>query len=269
MGICSRKKKKVITNKFEEANTLRKDIRESASHLMNKKSKSRWISYQQLMETHSRKPRRLYLPNKTCVGGTHRMYLCLLISRWNLRIYYNESASVPSISNQEFIEMAELEAIIWPVGYPNWFRQTSLVQSPTCISTSSRLGPATLSRRITMLQVDELSDFAEQAQHRWDGSGKMATRHLWDAPTNDKKGLDTVWLVKRKVDDLDPVAKKLISWFIKEFTNYCLKMTKQKMLAMACNPLSATIVMLELELLVTALNRNGGEIWEPFLLDFC
>ena len=270
MGICSRKKKKVITDKFEEAERLRKDIRKSASHLMNKKAKTRFKTYQQMMETHSRKHRRLYLPNKTRVGGTHRMYLCLLISRWNLRVYYYSNPSVPQISNEDFIRMSEMEAVIWPAR-----RLSKLVQTDTFGAISytyfyifETWASYTLKKQYHVAQVDDLSDFAKEAQNKWDGGGRMAPRHLWNAPDNDKEGLSTVWLVKRKVVDMYPVAQQLISRFINEFTRYCLKMTKQKMLAMACNPLSATIVMLELDLFVKALRTSGGEICKPFLKDF-
>jgi hypothetical protein len=116
--------------------------------------------------------------------------------------------------------------------------------------------------------VDAHSKFAEEAQNRWDGGGRMPCRFLWKPAVNGKAGLQTVWLVKRALDDMQPMSKTLIARFIKEFTNYSLKVTNQLMLAMACNPLTATIVLSELEVLVKALKQKNDPICNPFLLDF-
>ena len=62
--------------------------------------------------------------------------------------------------------------------------------------------------------------------------------------------------------------RTLISQFIKEFTNYSLNVTNQLMLAMACNPLTATIALTEFEFFVTALKQKDDPICNPFLLDF-
>jgi hypothetical protein len=59
-----------------------------------------------------------------------------------------------------------------------------------------------------------------------------------------------------KTENLHPTARKLIQRFITEMTNYGVKPTRDRLLAMACNPLMATHGMDEVDLMFAFINDH-------------
>jgi hAT family C-terminal dimerisation region len=94
----------------------------------------------------------------------------------------------------------------------------------------------------------------------WDGSYNFPPRNYKGVPILDvssAKNRKKKYLPMTQVPtvNLDPIAKKLLDRLIKEMTNYGVKATHDRLLAMACNPFTATHGMEELDLLFACLSR--------------
>lgn len=73
---------------------------------------------------------------------------------------------------------------------------------------------------------------------------------------------------KRKKSELTPVVRELIARIGREFIGYCAKARKTQLRCMACNPLTATLVIEELDVYVYILKKHDMckiEIHKPFV----
>jgi hypothetical protein len=82
---------------------------------MNKKAKHIYKKYVQFMNDLSRRSVKLSLPNDTRAAGVVLMYRSLIKSRFNLKQYYYNHDVPKKLSDEDFVTIAELEAVLYPL----------------------------------------------------------------------------------------------------------------------------------------------------------
>ena len=80
-GKRTRTKNRVTIDSFPECEATRKKAKDSANHLMNKKSKGRLKKYFDEMKSCGRKAVKIMMPNDTRAAGLQKFYRSLLVSR--------------------------------------------------------------------------------------------------------------------------------------------------------------------------------------------
>ena len=87
--------------------------------------------------------------------------------------------------------------------------------------------------------VDEESNVSKTTC--WNGNAKFPHRLLFDEPEPGKGNFNTVQLAKVAKTDLTDNAQKLIGRLLTELKLYLMQISKQQLLAIATNPLTATL----------------------------
>jgi hypothetical protein len=97
---------------------------------LQKKAKSRYPNYVASVQKMGHEAVKLHLPNGTRVTGTHLMYMGAVISRWNLFHYWNQKdMRANTLGNDDFILVAELEAVLWTCAQLSKLVQTNMFGS--------------------------------------------------------------------------------------------------------------------------------------------
>jgi len=112
-GRRTRKKKKLTVDDFPECEAVRKVAKEGASYMINKKAKGIWKKYAAQMKELKRHQVKLIVPNDTRAAGVVLMYQSLIQSRFNLMKFYSDHPGSMVISNNAFVNIAELEAVLY------------------------------------------------------------------------------------------------------------------------------------------------------------
>lgn len=271
-GMTKRKENKKIVDSFDVCEAIRVASYKAATWLMQKKAKKRFSAYQKLMRESGRHSVKLVVPNSTRMAGTWSMYHTLVRSRWNLALlWYKRKADKPVvINNSQFLHVAQLEAVLWPCARLSKLLQTDVLGaiSYTFIHVMTTL-TAYLSphKRWWVADVDELNNSDELTM--WNGNASFPTRDDSGKPIKPApKGFTEVSMLKMTKDQLSDMPLKLIGRIADEFTRYSAIVTNDQLVAMACNPLTATLGMTELELCVALMADTEGELFQPIKQDY-
>lgn len=87
IGIKNRTVDHVVVDEFDACEAIRKEIRNSASYLMEKKSKKLYAHYVEFCQSKSLTSIKINLPNSTRVLGTHLLIEECVRRRWNLILH--------------------------------------------------------------------------------------------------------------------------------------------------------------------------------------
>jgi hypothetical protein len=253
-GHLKRKKDCKIVDEFPECEDLRKKARDSAFYLMNKKAKTRFAKYKKQMNNQGRIANRIFMPNDTRAAGVHMFFNSMITSRWNLDSYWYEdpAARKYELDNDEYATIAELEAVLYPIALLTKLLQSDKFgsNSVSFLYTCRCFETYACERTWYVADVDKTSNIKKTDW--WHAGAKFPNRDYrghpleWSEDQPRDSGLEKVYMVRKDRDELKEIPRKLIERITSEFLKYTADPTKNQLLAMACNPLTATIGMREL-----------------------
>jgi hypothetical protein len=249
LGMKVRTDNHVVVDSFTDCEDLRKSAKDAVSFLMDKKAKSRFPKYVRAMAGQGRKALRIPLPNATRVAGTHKMIQGMVTSRWNLREYWQECPARKMISDAEFNQLAELEATLFPLARLSKEVQSNQFGANSYCFIKTFTVYVNYCCNAIWYVADVEVEHNRDVLTRWHAGAKWAPRDLAGKPLiNQQAGMTVVSFRKRKKDELTAMTQKLINRTGEEFTRYSAKVNQTQLLSMACNPLSATLGMVELDI---------------------
>jgi hAT family C-terminal dimerisation region len=225
------------------------------------------------------------MPNDTRAAGVHLFIHSLVRSRWNLDLYWHlaPDAATAKLEEEDWQIAAELEAVLYPIKLLTKQLQSNRFgsNSYSFLYTMRTYRTYATQNQWYVADVCKLSDPNLDLNIRWHAGAQFPQRNYsgmplswkdgtkWDA-NQKREGLEKVWMVPKRRDQLHELTQKLIVRIEKEFRNYTAKPTKNQLMAMACNPLTATIGMQELsvqsELLKTkAVDPDSAQFCQEFV----
>ena len=254
-----------VTDRFVDAESIRKRSLAAAGYLMEKKSKGRFIKYKKEMAKVGREVIRIAMPNSTRAGGILLHYESMLRSKWNLdRYWFEDSDANHTLSESDWSVIAQLASVIYPNG--------------ACIKAVQTDRPGNLAYTHALIfrtfcfyavrnefWVAQTSRKANKKEEtKWNGNAKWPRRNYMGEPEAvDGDELPStnslIGMVKRKKSDLSPVSQTLIARLCKELKTYGAVPSADRLLAMACNPFTATVLMTELETLCDILTEESKD----------
>jgi hAT family C-terminal dimerisation region len=261
-GMVERKKGKNITDSFPECESLRKKAMLASGYLMEKRAKSRLKKMQELMTTCGRVCCRIAMPASTRAAGILILFESLIRERFNLAIYWHSNVVAKDLTDSDYYAISQVASVLFPIGV-----LVKNVQSdkPGAISYTYffilRTWVEYITRKKWFVAETRRKEHPDDCT-RWDGSYTFPPRSYKGIPieniTEQKKlkKKKYIQLVPVARDKLLPIAQTLLERLIKEMTNYGVKPTDDRLLAIACNPLMATLGMEEFDLLNTFINTN-------------
>lgn len=266
-GQVTRTRNKVIVDSFPACEATRRLVHGLVAWLHNKKSKKRYFDYEVVCLKTGRNIVKFTVPNSTRVSGTWSMYLSVTRGRWNLKCYWHHKHSqCPRLTNSQFVTVAQLEAVLWPAARLSKLVQSDKKDSLAYVHLHTMNVFIVYVKRMVwyVANVDEESNNDDKEQ--WNGNAKWPDRTQIGKPINPMKpfGLTEVSFVKVNKDNLSSVASTLIDRIALEMTKYGVNVTNDQLIAMATNPLSATVGMDHLEACVHVLGTEKEAAYKPF-----
>jgi len=242
-GLKKRTKNKKVVDSFDEFVNIVKKFKTVGAWLMNKKSKNRFQKYRLFCKQMGFKGNTIFLPNETRVAGIHLMLQSFVRSRWTLASFLEQDAvgtTCPEqISSEEWIQIAEFESILQPLA-----KFTKVVQTDErgSLARSFIQGFALLSEYIGAedFECAVVSVTEVVMSERWSPKAMFKEDDGSRVP-NQRGNADTIKTTTRKFDDLANVSMKLIRRIVKNFVSYLGEPTTDQLVAMACDPLTATV----------------------------
>jgi hypothetical protein len=223
--------------------------KQAGSYLMDKKSKGRFKNFKKKMAKMGRKAIKITLPNSTRAGGVVIMFESLVRSRWNLHHYWHEDTTAKELRDDEFYLVSQLASVMGPINHllrlvqtdvPGSIAYTDFLIFRTIITYMDNVAWYVAdTRRAT--HPDETDRWCPHAYPTRDHRGVP----IGNAKTGSKK-VNYLPLMKMKTADLDDVAQELIKRLVLELAGYG-KPTSDRLLAMACNPFMANVLVDELD----------------------
>ena len=203
------------------------------------------------------------MPNSTRAAGILIHWESLLRERWNLAMYWHSNVKATRLSDEDFFLISQMSSLLYPVGALVKIVQTD---RPGAISYTLFFAIRTwvvyLTQKKWHVAETRRSEHPEDIS-RWDASYNFPPRKYNGTPTTDgatgkKKNKPNKYIPMTHImrENLHPTAKKLLERLASEMTAYGAKPTKDRLLAMACNPFTATHGMEELDLWFAYLENN-------------
>jgi len=254
-GRKKRSAQNTITDDFPACEELRKKAEKASQYLMNAKSKGRFLGYKTMMEARARTGLRITLPNSTRAAGVILHYEAILKSCWNLRLYWMDEPEAPKITEHDMNLLSEFYSVLYPL-----MKLVLQVQTDTFGSIAytyyfiyRTFALYTYQRHWWVVET-RLSRHPESLTH-WNADAKWPIRNFAGNPIVEKGtklgteiegDMSSISMTKVKTDDLLEPTNVLISRIIKEFPSYGATPIDDRLLAMACNPFTATVLMNDL-----------------------
>jgi hypothetical protein len=274
-GMAQRREQGKIVDEFPQCEDLRKKAHAAASYLMEKRAKARYKEFHKLMVGHGRAHSRIAMPNSTRAAGILIQWESLIKEKFNLVTYWQSNVKAKELTEEEFYLIAQMCSVLYPIGL-----LVKLVQTdrPGAIAYTYffifRTWVTYLSNKKWYVPETRKSEHPEEVS-RWDGSYQFPPRRHDGVPIKDiasdgkKKKKKFIPLNPVARGKLNPHAKRLLDRLCKEMINYGVTPTNDRMLAMACNPLTATLGMEELDFLHSFILQNQPykELIATVLLD--
>ncbi|KAL3914386.1 MAG: hypothetical protein SGARI_000151 [Bacillariaceae sp.] len=180
-----------------------------------------------------------------------------------------QTAKSKYLDNDDFIMMAQMEAVLFPMARLGMILQTDRFgsNSVSFLHIFQTWVVYLLSESWWVVECD--AGKVVDTEHRWHAQAQYPKRNVEGEPfsTDKPSFVEFTWTENDKTD-LEPMCQKLIERFGVEFTKYSIKVNNDQLLAMACNPLSATIGMSNLEDWVALVKELEDETHLPFLLNY-
>jgi hypothetical protein len=262
-GLKTRRRGNRTVDTFPEFVDPYKKAKDCFGWLMNTKAKSRHSKYSTFLHTFGRKGHKIYLPNATRIAGIHRMYVSGLRSRWNLQLFFTASPvgkNCPSIlNNDEWKQLAEYEAVLLKLA-----ELTQMVQTdrPGSISIAWLLCFLVYIDYVTcssflVADVDENGTWRDDDSDKWDAIAALPSSEYRKVQPGAKH---QVRFMDKPLQNFSVTSKKLVCRIRRDILFYLTKPTTDQMIAMASDPLTATIglksVQFHMEVLAMAFEQE-------------
>jgi hypothetical protein len=243
-GLKTRRRGRTTVDKFPAFVDQYKRAKDCFGWLMNTKAKSRFSKYEVFLQPHGRSALKVYLPNATRIAGIHRMYVSGLRSRWNLDLFLSVSPvgkTCPTIlTNEDWKQIAEHEAVLMRLS-----ELTQMVQTdrPGSISIAWLMCflvymDYVACESFLVAEVDENASWRDDESDKWNASAVLPNSQFRKAQSGSKH---QVWFVPRSLPSLSSSTITLICRIRRDIMFYLCKPTKDQMIAMATDPLMATL----------------------------
>jgi hypothetical protein len=260
LGVVKRRKRGVgVVDSFPDCEAFRKKVKKCLSYLMDKKSKSRYAKYEIMMKTSGRRAVKLFMPNSTRVAGTYLMYQSAVKNRWNLRFYWEQMEQKSDfLENAEWILVAQLEAVLYPIAQLSKLVQTDMKGSNaySFLHVYAVFVQYCVQQTWYVASVG-LGDTVDDDK-RWHGGAKFGPRKKTGDPlVTPIPSMTTITYQRMRKDQLLDISLKLIDRIASEMISYSANVSESMLVSMACNPLTATLGMSELAMLVRVLKKNS------------
>jgi hAT family C-terminal dimerisation region len=275
IGRKTRSKNNVIVDSFPECEAVRLKSLAAAGWLMDKKSKSRYLHYLKLMAQAARQCIKIRIPNKTRAAGTQLHYGDMIRSRWNLNLFWFSNKKAKNVPDDVFNQMAQFESILHPITTLIYAVQSDRPGSLayTFIHVFRTYVLYVYSDSWWVADVDPTHNEEEAGQ--WGADAQFPPRNYKGEPLERKLidgslfqgGDQYISMVKHTRAQLTNDSRMLISRLISELSKYGANPTKDRLLALACNPFTATIGMLLIHASKSVLKNKGDEAAKRLALD--
>jgi hAT family C-terminal dimerisation region len=217
------------------------------------------------MQACGRSSGKIVMPNSTRAAGILLLFESLVREKHNLVMYWMSNVKAKDLEDKEFYLVSQLCSVLFPIGL-----LVKLVQSdkPGAISytlfTTIRTWMVYLTSKKYYVADTQRSSHSDDLT-KWDSSFTFPPRTYKGVPITEQTSGKSkarkkkyIPLTTVKKEHLHPIAKKLIDRLITEMTKYGVKATDDRLLAMACNPLMATLGMAELDLMFAFMIKNAS-----------
>ena len=266
-GRKTRKRAGKIVDENPACESLRKKAEKATQCLMNAKSKGRFLGYRKMMESRARTGLRILLPNSTRAAGVILHYECILKSCWNLRSHWLVETAAPKLDEHDLNLLSQFYAVLYPLLRLVYQVQTDTFGSIayTCYFIYRTFVLYTYEKNWWI--VETRFDKHPDAVTHWDAVAKLPIRNFAGVPIVDEGtklgseiegGLGVVAMTKVHCDELLAATQLLIFRIISEFPKCGATPIDDRLLAMACNPFTATVLMNDLELQSELCHENAG-----------
>lgn len=253
LGITTRSVNTVVVDEFPEGEEVRALVTDTVNTLTDKRAPKRMKLFKKSNQDASRKVIAIPKPNATRIGGVHIQYQGYLKGRWcfeELHHKHKGEAWVQSlhISNDDFISVAHVEAVIsYSAGLSKVVQTNNVATISYCALRCYRLTVIYFTK--DEWDVADVCEYNNQT-NKWHGNAKFPKRPIspkFSVTQSKHKSLNEVNLIKIKTDDLVDVAQKLVKRMKAECTHYMKDVSRLQLVAMALNPLSATLGLKEMD----------------------
>jgi hypothetical protein len=220
---------------------------------MNRKAKQRFAKYKSTMAGMGRVANRIFMPNDTRAAGVQMFYNAMILSRWNLACYWYEVEETGDVqlTNKEFVELAELEAVLYPLALLTKLLQTNRFGSGSYSFLYTYRCYQVYATQDVWYVADVCKQSNSDRKNWWHAGATFPARTYFGHPDKEKEMPNTqvcpmVQINPKKRAEMTLVARMLIARIEKEFRNYTAMANNNQLIAMACNPLTANVGMREL-----------------------
>jgi hypothetical protein len=168
--------------------------------------------------------------------------------RWAFNKCWYEQPDAPSLEENEIVDLAEIEAVLFPIALVMKWVQTDdfAANSYSFLFIWHCFVSYAVEHNWHVADVDKKRN-TTSANH-WFANAKYPQRDYSGNPIGiAKMGFNNVKMIKKGVKDLKPRAQKLIGRLEVEFMKYGAKPHINQLMAMVCNPLTADLSFEELE----------------------
>jgi hypothetical protein len=247
-GRKTRKQGKKVTDEFNECEEIRKETFEFGSYYNNNRRKQVYLALQRWCAERKISVCRIALPNATRAAGTALMYRSIIRQRWVFREYWHATRDPgrKKLTDSGFKVIAQLESVLYPVS--NLVKQVQTDSFGSMSYTFLHVFPCLVDYLLTNFWYVASVDLVDHQDNStwWHGGARFPERSEWGMPLASEKdpakyvGKNVVHFTKVTTNELEEVPKRLIERIQREFKKYGGIPTEDQLLAMACNPLSAT-----------------------------
>ena len=252
IGAKKRSRQNKVTDHFDELMELNKKCNAVASYLQNKRNKNRFLLYVKEMGKFGREALKIIQPASTRAAGHQLHFEAMIKARWNFYHYWHKYPSIPSqLDHKEYVTLADISAVLHPLTALIYNVQTDIAgaQAYTFFYIFRTFVLYVYKNTWWVPNVDVVRN--GDGSNHWNGNASFPERDWMGTP---KGGVDgnyaggdaVVSMILKKSIEMDPLARTLQERIKEELIQYGAKPTKDRLLAMACNPFTATIGMEEL-----------------------
>ena len=221
LGLKTRSNNRIVVDKFQHGADIIKIARDVVAFLNPKKSHSNFVLFKQTAKEWGLDVIKMDLDNETRVSGALRLLQAVLRSKPAIELHQASSrsnANFPAITPQNWVQIAEFEAILREVGNHAFTVQNDMPGS----SALSWVWTSFVKHSLACGQFDVVD---------------LLRRYSWNANTLFKD----LPLATMSIDQMTPESQQLRDRFIAELDRYLPQPDDDQLLAMACHPLVVTI----------------------------
>ena len=254
-GRKKRSQNKQITDSFDECEAIRLASLKASKTVWDKKSKKKWDDYSTVMKSCARMVTKILQPNKTRASGVRLHYEGMVRARWNLDLYWFKKSITGGLSNEQFLIVAQLWSVLYPIGILAFEIQTDDVGALSYSFLYYFRCFVLYATKKRWWVPDVCKSHNTDDESHWNGNATFPELSYNGDPVGVGAGasilngtMQKIQMLATKTEDLHAVPTQLAVRLCKELKSYGGSPTRDQLLAMGCNPFTATLGMQELSI---------------------